>query len=323
VGETGKTNPYLFVVGCPRSGTTLLQRMLDAHAQLTVANDTHFIPKAVQDLEVVGDLPLTGELVERVRGYHRFPRLGVPDEAVDEAAARAGTYGEFVALLYDALATRHGKPLAGEKTPDYCREIPVLHALFPAARFVHIVRDGRDVALSVLEWAHEGKGPGRKALWREQPVGVSALWWRDMVETGRRDGAGVGDATYHELRYEDLVADPAGRLRTLSRFLDLPYDEGMAGFAEGRTREKPGRDAKKAWLPATRGLRDWSTAMDERSVQLFEALAGDLLSDLGYPRRHERFPAEIAAVADRCRQWWDDDRAARPQRTRSPVSEVE
>ena len=257
---TRARNPYVFVVGCPRSGTTLLQRMLDAHPMLAVANDTHFIPKALKGCEVRADLPLTPDLVERARSYKRFPRLGVPPGAVD-AAAEAATYGEFVARLYDALAAEHGKPFAGEKTPDYCDVLPLLHLLFPAARVVHIVRDGRDVALSVLEWAHEGKGPGRKALWQEQPMAVSALWWREKVANGRRDGAALGPSTYRELRYEDLVADPERETQGLSEFLGLPPDPAMAGFAEGHAhpeKRSDGRvDAKKSWLPATSGLRDW------------------------------------------------------------------
>src|SRR5690606_2697464 len=91
-GTSGR-NPALFVVGCPRSGTTLLQRMLDHHPQLAVANDTHFVPRCLEkhapqaiELAVTGDdISLTSELVEEVRTYHRFPRLGIGATAVDQA----------------------------------------------------------------------------------------------------------------------------------------------------------------------------------------------------------------------------------------------
>src|SRR5207249_5631983 len=122
-----KQNPYLFVVGCPRSGTTLLQRMLDSHPSLAVANDTHFIPKAVDEHET--DPPMTEELVNRVREYHRFARLELPERAVESAAARAKTFSQFVAALYSEFAQLKGKPLGGEKTPDYVRHLPRLLAL--------------------------------------------------------------------------------------------------------------------------------------------------------------------------------------------------
>src|SRR5262245_32654294 len=165
-------NPYLFVVGCPRSGTTLLQRMLDAHPQLAVANDSHFIPRVFRKLDAAGDVPLTTEIIAAVENYHRFYRLGLSHELVERAAATAGTYSQFVAALYTEFAGMCGKQLGGEKTPDYVRHVTLLHRLFPQAKFIHIIRDGRDVMLSTLEWAKEDKGPGRLALWKEAPVAV-------------------------------------------------------------------------------------------------------------------------------------------------------
>ena len=211
---TCERNPYVFVVGCPRSGTTLLQRMLDHHPRLAVANDTHFIPRALEEVipqavaDVAGpvDPPLSPELVEWVLGYHRFARLGLVEAIVRQAAAEAATYRDFVSALYSEFGRLHGKPLAGEKTPDYVRRLPLLHAVFPWVRTVHIIRDGRDVALSTLEWASEDKGPGKLELWQDEPVAVCALWWQWQVRTGMRDGAVLGPSRYHEVKYEELVA---------------------------------------------------------------------------------------------------------------------
>jgi Sulfotransferase family len=277
-------NPYVFLVGCPRSGTTLLQRMLDHHPQLAVANDTHFIPHGVDRKTVEIDPPLTAVIVERVRTYRRFHRLGVTDEAVAAAASRARTYSEFVRGLYDELASARGKPLAGDKTPSYVRQLPLLHALFPSARVVHIIRDGRDTALSALEWAAETKGPSKLPLWQDEPVGVCALWWRRHVRTGMADGARMGPSRYYEVRYERVVADAERELRLVAAFLGLVYAPEMATFYVGKTRFDPGLSAKHAWLPPTPGLRDWRSDMGERDIALFEALAGDLLDQLGYPR---------------------------------------
>ncbi|MBI3466254.1 MAG: sulfotransferase, partial [Planctomycetes bacterium] len=225
-----RQNPWVFVVGCPRSGTTLLQRMLDHHPQLAVANDTHFIPKAIEkaaprEIENVtrgADLPLTTEIVEWVRSYYRFPRLELSDETVLQAAARSTTYREFVAALYGEYASLRGKQFSGEKTPDYVRRLRLLHALFPWAKVVHIIRDGRDVCLSTLDWAREDKGPGKFDLWDEEPVAVCALWWSWQVSTGMREGMALGPSHYHELRYEELVAKPEETLRSLAAFLELP-----------------------------------------------------------------------------------------------------
>ncbi len=307
--KSSNQNPYLFVVGCPRSGTTLLQRMLDNHPQLAVANDSHFIPRAIEDVPIGIDPVLTPELVEWVRSYRRFYRLSLSEADVHEAAAQARTYWEFVGHLYSAYGRRHGKPLAGEKTPDYVRHLPRLHALFPWVKTIHIIRDGRDVALSALEWAREDKGPGKFELWQTEPVAVCALWWRWQVSTGRRDGEGLGLGRYGEVRYEHLVARPEETLRGLTAFLNLPFAHEMLTYHEGRTRHEPGLSAKKAWLPPTSGLRDWRTQMTERDVELFEALAGDLLSALGYERSMGATSPGIAKVAEQCRRGWESERA--------------
>jgi hypothetical protein len=302
--KSQRQNPYLFAVGCARSGTTLLQRMLDHHPQLAVANDSHFIPEAIKDVPVGVDPALTPELVERVRTYRRFYRLGMPDDAVEEAAARSSTYAEFVSALYSEYARLRGKSLAGEKTPTYVRELPRLHAIFPQARTIHIIRDGRDVTLSTLAWAREDKGPGKFELWDEEPIAVCALWWRWQVSTGRQDGTVLGPDRYIELLYEDLVVRAEETLRPVAAFLGLPFAHEMLTYYEGRVQPRPGRSAKSAWLPPTPGLRNWRTQMKPRDVELFEALAGDLLSDLGYERAFSAISPGITATAERYRDWW-------------------
>ncbi len=307
----------MFVVGCPRSGTTLLQRMLDHHPQLAVANDTHFIPRAVDPAG--GDVPLSPALVERVLRYHRFPRLGVPEADTRRAAAGARTYAEFVGTLYREVAARRSKPLAGEKTPDYVRYLAFLGRLFPAARFVHIVRDGRDVTLSTLQWARPDKGPGRFSLWRQDPVATCALWWRWQVTTGRSEGEALG-ARYREVRYEDLVRRPRETVEGLCRFLDLPFAAEMLDYHVGRTRRGAGLSAKRAWLPPTPGLRDWRTQMADGDVEVFESLAGDLLTSLGYARRTTAPSRAVAARAERAEAGWEAELERRAKRRASARS---
>ncbi len=306
-------NPYLFVVGCLRSGTTLLQRMLDSHPQLAVGYDCHFIPQGIRRVPVGVDPPLRTRLVERVRRLPRFARLGLPDAAVAEAAANATTYSEFVSGVYRQCALLHGKALAGEKAPGYCRHLPHLHALFPWVRTIHLVRDGRDVALSVLDW---GKGPARLPLFGEEPVAACALWWRRDVTTAVRDGANLPPDRFHQVRYETLVCRPEQTLRTLADFLDLPFAAEMLTFHEGKTRDRPGRSAKAAWLPPTPGLRDWRAQMAERDLELFEAIAGDVLEEMGYERAIPTISPGIAEVAEHCRQRWKTDLETRPPRGR-------
>ena len=140
------------------------------------------------------DPPLTAEMIERVRKFHRTSRLGLAEITMDQAAANANTYGEFVTQLYSQVARQNGKLLAGEKTPDYGRHMLLLRDLFPWAKFIHLFRDGRDVALSTLGWAgrKNGRGPARFKLWHDYPIAICALWWRWQVTAARVDGFRIG-----------------------------------------------------------------------------------------------------------------------------------
>ena len=171
------------------------------------------------------------------------------EEAISRAADKSGTYREFVSGLYAEFAAQHGKPLAGEKTPDYVKCLPLLHSLFPEAKIIHIIRDGRDAALSVLDWATETKGPGKFRLWRDEPLAVCALWWAEQVRSGLRRGRPLGPSLYHEVSYEELVRDPEQEARDMSRFLGLAYSDQMLRYHEGKVRDNPNRSAKAAGCP--------------------------------------------------------------------------
>jgi hypothetical protein len=289
--------------------------MLDHHPDLAVTNDTHFIADTFHEVLHAGDPPLTPDVLEVVRSHPWFKRLRLPDFRVAAAATGAATYGEFVSRLYTQLARSRGKELAGDKTPDYVCHMGLLGRLFPWAKFVHVVRDGRDVALSARGWAQNEErgqvGPARFVLWDEEPVAVTALWWQWMVSQGLRDGAAHAPDRYFQVRYEAVASRPGEALADILGFLELPFS-GRA-LAYHRTTPPPalGYGSNSAWLPPTPGLRDWRSEMPPRDVELFEALAGDLLTELGDEVLHHRISASVATVADRCRQWWGTDRRTR------------
>ncbi len=310
----GNESPYLFAVGCPRSGTTLLQRMLDAHSQLAVANDSHFIPRVLEKHEpqVIENgregnpISLTESMVRGALDYHRFYRLGLDRNRVLAAGVRAESYQQFVQLIYEAYAAEHRAQWAGEKTPDYVRHLDLLNGMFPSAHILHIVRDGRDVALSLQGWAHKKKGPGRLDLWDSEPVGTSALWWQWLLQAGRRSAQGRPDMQYLEIHYERLARDPTELLRHIADFLGVPYEAEMAEFHRGRQVASPGLSAKSAWSPATPGLRNWRNQMESADVALFEVLAGPTLEAFGYELTGLPVDGSIQRRAEICLNWWQN-----------------
>lgn len=300
-------NPYVFVVGCMRSGTTLLQRMLDAHPRLAVTHELDIALKGSGGTckprwrEQVGLTPegfVTPTLVNRLLGSFGFRRLGFEPAAVRQILNGSSplSYPEFISRIFDLYGEMRGKELVGDKTPMYVRWISGLHGLWPETRFIHIIRDGRDVYQSMRSWrnpdptATDGFRRSGDILvsrfkgWDEDPAVTLALWWKWTVLLGRQGGRSLGSSQYHEVMYERLVSDPVGTSRTLCAFLEIPFRMEMVRFAEGKTVPDPRLETKFRWLPPTPGLRDWRTEMSNDVIERFEAAAGDLLDELGYER---------------------------------------
>jgi sulfotransferase family protein len=283
-------NPYVFIVGCPRSGTTLLGRLLDANPELAIIHEGRFVAAWFERRRgLTPEGAVTPELIERLLDFRPFKNVDVNREQLEQLAdgQAAMPYARFVSGIFDLHGAAQGKRLVGDKTPHYVRSLPTLHALWPDARFVHIVRDGRDVCLSVHDWkkvVERGGAVARYSGWERDPVATAAVWWEWQVRLGREAGATVGPQRYHEVRYESLVADPEAECRALCTFLDVPFEQDMLAFHEGRTRDDSELDAKQAWRPVTPGLRDWRTQMPADDLERFEAAAGDLLEELGYAR---------------------------------------
>jgi hypothetical protein len=303
-------NPYLFIVGCARSGTTLLQRVLNAHPQLAIIHETHWIPVFFRDRigltpEGLATPELIPALLAHERFRKRFTKVGIGREELERLLEPGApvSFAGFVSGLFDLYGRLQGKPLVGDKTPRYVQNVPVLHGLWPKARFIHLIRDGRDVCLSAINWKERAAVlANRFSTWGPHPVTTAAVWWKWRVRLGREAGETLGPRLYTELRYEALVARPAEECARLCGFLGIPYDDAMLLFHEGRTRDDPALSAKRSWRPITPGLRDWRTQMSPEDQERFEAAAGDLLDELGYPRAVPRPRPEAVAHAREIRE---------------------
>jgi hypothetical protein len=271
--------PFPFIVACGRSGTTLLQAMLNAHPAMAIPPEAHFLLPARNRVTRRGGGVDLERLVALLARSRNFALWNFPVEEVRGALARTRPrdYPGAVRTLYASYARRHGKERYGDKTPNHVLSLPYLSEAFPEARFIHLIRDGRDVTCSFMA---RGIGP------RDGVEG--AIRWKRAVASGRRDGARLGPDRYLEVRYEDLVADPEGHIKGIAAFIDLDYDEAMLDYREQVDRMLPNAYLKdlhaNVYRPPTEHLRDWRREMDPAEVAMFEALAGDLLSELGYER---------------------------------------
>src|SRR5919106_1319653 len=186
-------------------------------------------------------------------------------------------YAEVMEAAYCAYARAQGKRRWGDKTPRYVMHIPLLGSLWPDARFIHLIRDGRNVALS---YANVPFGP--------KNVAMAAKLWSDRVQVGLRDGRALGGKRYLEISYEDLVEDPEGETKDLCEFLHLDFDPEMLNYSEagaGAALSRAKSFNPHVTQPPKPQLRSWEASMRDDHVEIFEAVAGDVLSELGYGRR--------------------------------------
>ena len=282
--------PFPFFVGCGRSGTSLLRAIFDSHREMNVPYDTHFIlylAERRRRYEQRGGFAVDA-FVDDLASQYDFKRwvIGIDDIRNDLRSRPPADYAEAIRRIFRLSAAREGKPRYGNKSPVHVQEIETLGRLFPDARFVHILRDGRDVALSYLNVQF---GPST--------VEAAALRWKRHVRGGRSAGARLGAGRYREVSYEKLLEDPETVTRELCTFLEIPFEDSMLRYYERTSALHAGKDTpnhhRNLALPPTKGLRDWRQEMSPGDVEIFEAISGDLLTELGYERA---FP-EITAAA--------------------------
>ena len=308
--------PAPFVVGVGRSGTTLLRLMLDAHPELAIPPETHFLNPFIQASGRIRFTPKTATKAIVHDERRRWNDFGLTEQdllARMEAIKPFNT-SDALRAFFQLYADKHGKPRWGDKTPDYIRKMKKIKKALPEARFIHVIRDGRDAGLSqksrVLK---RGREP--------QPPREMARRWRKRIHKAQEDAAEVEH--YIEVRYEDLVADTETVLRRVCEHIDLSYDPVMLRYyerAEERLQEMAGA------LPAVKGrpereagervaahalttkppdpgrLHVWKQEMSEEENAEFEEAAGYLLEQLGYetttPRENWIPPEEWSTAKD-------------------------
>jgi hypothetical protein len=307
--------PFPFFVGRGRSGTTLLRAMFDAHPDMAVPDESHFVVTLGHrrsEFEEQGGF--NSELfVDHLFGRPAFKLWGLDRDEVlaDFDRAKPVDYPAAIRALYGSYARHQGKSRYADKTPIYVLHIDFLSRLFPEAKFVHIIRDGRDVALSYLD-----------VQWGPQSVEEAAIYWKRFVRSGRRAGAALGPSRYTEVHYERLLEDPEGVVRDLCAFLDVEFSDQMLRYFE-RADQVAGAmnnpDARKGlYLPPTKGLRDWRRDMSPRDRAVFGMLAGDLIDELDYERSQDSLSLRDRAVT-RARQLdLEKERYLRSRKKRRP-----
>lgn len=270
----------IFIGGCSRSGTTLLGAMLGAHSDCICTPESHFkidVLRARERQELDGDLGATFNLLRR---HWRFK---VWELAIDPADLPKNQLNNCYACLLDWVVScyaqaqnRPGARVWVDHTPENISYASTLLDLFPQAKIVHIVRDGRAVAASVmpLDW-----GPNT--------IIKAARWWMRMTSFGLAAETLLGSERIMRVKYEDLVLTPAETLPRLCTFLGIDYQPEMTratGFKPPRYTNR--QHTLIGTEPDARLVTRWETTLSPRQIEVFENLTRNFLSYLGYPLRY-------------------------------------
>jgi hypothetical protein len=292
-GYRPRRHPFPVVVGCPRSGTSLLAVMLDSHPDLAIPPETSFMGSVAMLQGAGADLR---KAFFEVVTADRITVSNWSDFGLDASAfwqrlqsVEPFTVAAGLRAFYAMYAEHQGKPRCGEKTPAYVFMMPQIAALLPEAHFIHLIRDPGDTALS---WRRTWFAPS-------QDLCVLAEQWRKHVEAGRRAAPLVW--RYVEVRFEQLVLYPERELRRLCEYLSLSWNPVMLDYGErgaaridrlqGRqhargpmiSREERTRiHANLTRPPDAARLEVWRREMTVAERRMLEDAAGPLVGELGY-----------------------------------------
>ncbi len=280
-----------FIVGNPRSGTTLLRFILSSHPRLYVPDETGFIPFLPTDGGSQMSLPQVEAVLDRIGLLNRDWHQMIHGTKRFYSGLTAPSLRHMLDALYRRKIMAHGAARWGDKTPSYVRYIPVLNQIFPTAQFVHVIRDGRDVALSAQQkWGHE--------RWYMDIYYLLKNWVRN-VERGCRDGRKLGPDRYLEIHYEDLVQDPMETVEVVCSFLDERFDPALLNHtALARQQIGPGGHMEVRKPISASSVGRWRREMTPTDQKIAARVAGKTLKRFGYelPRTEALLPHEWARL---------------------------
>jgi hypothetical protein len=281
VSADASTNALVFIVGCPRSGTSFLYHLLlsaggfaEFHTQMNVFDVLE---------PIYGDLSVAANRENAMKKWLASKAFEVSGLDANEISAKiwaeCRSAADFLRIIMDQIARKQGVERWVDSTPTNIPHMLRIAHDFPDAKFVHIIRDARDVVLSL-----DKRGWTRPLPWdKSRSLLAAGVYWEWIVRKGRKFGAALGPERYQEVRYEELVKAPRETLARLGQFLhhDLDYDRiqnSSIGSVKNPLTSFKEDLQQGEFTPVGR----WKQKFSPAQLQLFEALVGKYLRELGY-----------------------------------------
>jgi hypothetical protein len=272
----------IFIVGAPRSGTTMLQYRLRNHPRLSLpTGESHFFIPLYRSQAQYGDLSqldnirrVLQAMYDQSRDFLETDLHGMTFD-IDVLAREFHEQGRhtlpaIISGIFEKNAQGEGKSRWGDKTPYYVMHLPKLIEWFPDAQIVHLIRDGRDVALSLF---------GRQHDFSVYNTYFAAEYWESYVEKGHALGKQLPSHQYMELRYVDFLKDPEGNMQRICTFLGEEYTPELFDVASV---DDPGKTPLVHKPLKADNAGKWRSQMTAAQIRAFESVAGNTLREFGY-----------------------------------------
>lgn len=285
-----------FVIGSPRSGTTLLRLLLTAHPRLVVPPECGFVVWLQPSFGHWGDKEFSDRrkvehFSEAVYQARKFETWGISRRKIEEAILDSSDldYGKACEIIYELYAEKQGKKeiVWGDKNNFYLHHVKDLKEIYPAARFIHIVRDGRDVACSYREVMSAGSQGKYHPRFPSDIDEIASIWSGDVEEVSSAFES-LKEADKYELHYEDLTSAPEREMTALCNWLGVDYSEKMLEFhvynrSLGLEPQETMIWKHKTLFPVDNAsVGRYRQFLSEKEIGAFNRIAGRQLSKFGY-----------------------------------------
>jgi len=281
-------NP-IFIVGCPRSGTTILAAILNAHPEIATATETHFFNYISQEkkydwknfTEKHFELFLDES---RIVDFFTLSKISKEDLRLKFRALKLSSKPEHnkkevFNILINALVQKKEKQLFCEKTPQHLQNVDEIMKLYPQAKIIHLIRDGRDTVNSLM-----------KMPWRPDGLLNNSRFWQTYIKLGQRLENKLDKENFLTVKYEDLLRQPQDIIKSICGFISVEFTDSMItrDSKEAQGSENIFSDWESSWkhksleeIDSTR-IGAWEKELDVEDQRILNWHQAKVLKTLGY-----------------------------------------
>lgn len=266
----------IFIGGCDRSGTTLLGSMMGSHDKCVCVPESQFIIDIINGSKFDANSIDSLHILKLISNHPRFKLWGIIlDPAPFAKRNRTTTYSRLIEWLVTKYGEANRKAQFDywvDHTPSNVKYASALFSLYPNAKLIHIIRDGRSVASSIIP-----------LNWGPKTIDQAAYFWLKNLSYGLAAESAFGPNLILRVKYEDLVLNPEQTLKLICEFINLDYQPHMIN---GTGFNLPAYTRKQHMLvgskPDPSRINAWENNLSSREIEIFENITGDMLTYLGY-----------------------------------------